>query len=209
MTFLTRVLLRTARTSQWLAAPWQRSHPDALRQYAIVATVACFDCFCVALKYLAIWCSLILLILLMTRDILWPCKAICTHALPLPKGSWSSLGKHVTWQCLVPLEGSLCNCCCWLNRTDQTWPDGVFYLQNPLLSAQGSQGFAWCNASGFGQCSPPELAVDVGVTALCAGYGHTCILDTLPTRFFSLFLDIAYNAFKRLQGGYDRASQLL
>lgn len=30
----------------------------------------------------------------------------------------------------------------------------------------------------FGQCSPPELAVDVGVTALCAGYGHTCILDT-------------------------------
>jgi hypothetical protein len=74
-----------------------------------------------------------------------------------------------------------------------------FYLQNPLLSAQGSQGFAWCNASGFGQCSPPELAVDVGVTALCAGYGHTCILDTLPTRFLAcswILLIMPSNAFK-------------
>ena len=83
-------------------------------------------------------------------------EAICIHAPPLSLDNWSFSGRLVAWN-----AGMKHHC-----------------LKSSIALSLGSVRFFCMNDLGFGQCDAPTLGSGVGVTALSAGYGHSCILDT-------------------------------
>ena len=83
-------------------------------------------------------------------------EAICIHAPPLSLDNWSFSGRLVAWN-----PGMKHHC-----------------LKSSIALSLGSVRFFCMNDLGFGQCDAPTLGSGVGVTALSAGYGHSCILDT-------------------------------
>lgn len=159
---LTRVTLVTVRTNQLLVAPRQEHGQNAThRQWTID---------------LESWEGVATLIWTLSM-----CRSI--GMTDVTRGCWRLFfhGQGCLWghlhTCAATVTGQLVffgETCCLECRHEAS----LFEIKQHVALNLGSVRFFCMNDLGFGQCDAPTLGSGVGVTALSAGYGHSCILDT-------------------------------